>query len=430
MTELTLSQADRVAIIFAKLLDPNTPDPDYRHLKALDDEYWHVVIRILNAGKDYSQRVHVFDYEALSQKSQKWTDLRERVRLANTNINLDEVTIVDTWVVERFADAYNVLPPQEWVIKGLFLKSSLNMFFGQSGSGKTLLVMDMALKIASDLVWLPPLMGTSTSGFQTVQMPVVWCDFENGRRRVMERIAAIGRQENLPTDTPFWFYSMPHPTLDASKPASIGDLIRRVENLGAGVVVVDHFGASVGDADENTGEMAPVMSHFRMLAETTGAACFLIHHQTKNPGRYANMSDSLRGHGSILANLDTALLVRKNAYVKDQITVTAVKARDAEIEPFAAQWTYTHKPGTIKELETAKFWGVTIENMTDLVDEALISAVEDDPGMNQTALVAVVSGMTGVGQVTIRKRIKVMTKEGLIRVDNGPNNSHLYFSAG
>src|SRR4030042_2678931 len=104
--------------------------------------------------------------------------------------------------------------------------------------------------------------------------------------------------------------------------------------------------------------MAQVLSLFRQLAEETGAAVILIHHQRKGNGYSGRAADTLRGHSSIEASLDLALLVEREEQA-DLVTVKSTKTRGVDVLPFSAVFTY--EDDEAGNLATAKFWGVAAE---------------------------------------------------------------------
>jgi len=137
-----------------------------------------------------------------------------------------------------------------------------------------------------------------------------------------------------------------------------------IQQHDAGLVVLDNLGVISGDADENAADMAQVMAALRWVAEETGAALVVIHHQRKGAvgGKQRN-GDSLRGHSCIEASLDLALRVERNADDSELLSVEATKARGVAVDPFGARFSYKRKPGT-RDLETATFWGETPSNLS------------------------------------------------------------------
>ena len=149
----------------------------------------------------------------------------------------------DPWRVFTLTDAYLERPPIEYIAAGLFPLPSLNIVYGAPGTLKSLIMADLAVCVAAGELWLPPAAWMpGATGFATKHTPAMWIDFDNGARPTHERIGALARARNLPTDTPLYYYTLPTPWLDASKPESMGNLINRIISRGAQLVVIDNLG--------------------------------------------------------------------------------------------------------------------------------------------------------------------------------------------
>ncbi len=308
---------------------------------------------------------------------------------------------VDPWQPFTLADAYVDRPPIEYIAAGLFPLPSLNIVYGAPGTFKSLIMADLAICVAAGQLWLPPAEWMpGAKGFITKQAPAMWIDFDNGARPTHERIGALARARNLPTNTPLYYYSLPFPWLDASKPESIGSLINRINRMGAQLVVIDNLGLISGGAAEGTEAMIPIMGALRQLAESTAAAIVVIHHQRKTGTINARAGETLRGHSSIEASLDLAILVEREEGSKI-ISLKSTKTRGVDVYPFSAEFTYNHKPNTT-ELATAKFWGLAVEDTTsDKAIENAILAILAQETINQSALVKAVKerGITGTNRI-------------------------------
>ena len=180
-------------------------------------------------------------------------------------------------------------------------------------------------------------------------------------------------------------------------------------------------------ADENSGDMVGVMSEFRQLAEQTEAAVVLIHHQRKSTGFTGRAGDSLRGHSSIEAALDLALLVEREE-LSDTINIKATKVRGEDVHPFSAVFTCDHRDDG--ELGTAKFFGIAAE------DNRSVAAIEREvlvallgASMNKTDLTKAVKEMLPeVGINRIRDMIDRLASAGKLYISNGKNNTEKIYS--
>lgn len=336
----------------------------------------------------------------------------------------------DPWKVFTLEDAYQERPPVEYIAAGLFALPSLNIIYGAPGTLKSFLLADLATSAAAGMDWLAPapwVNGNLASSIPTRQCPVMWLDFDNGRRRTHDRFGALGRARSLAPDLPLYYYSMPSPWLNAGDKASIGGLQLRMMERGVRFVVVDNLGVVSGDADENSGDMVAIMSEFRQLAEETGAAVVLIHHQRKSTGSVGRTGDTLRGHSSIEAALDLALLIERED-LSDTVGIKATKVRGADVLPFSSVFTYELRPDG--ELATARFYGiVSDDNRSGAAIEREVLAALVARAMNKTELSkAVKEELPEVGINRIRDMIDRLASLGKLRVSNGKNNTEKIYA--
>lgn len=330
----------------------------------------------------------------------------------------------DPWAsyARTVKDFYAPRPPVTYAVTGLLSHQSLNVVYGAPGSLKSMILADLAVCVAGGLPWLPA-WDASTPGRATVQSPVVWIDFDNGERRTLDRFAALCHARKLGDDTPITAYSMPSPWLDASNPVAIDALIRRIEAHAARLVVIDNLGSVKGSTDENTGDMGQVMAQFRRVAETTGAALVVIHHQRKSNGTGGRAGDALRGHSSIEAALDLALLVEREDR-SETGTVKATKARGADVSPFTFYFTYDRDEAG--ELRAVRFFGIETDDADSdkAIDRAIFETVTaahaSQQAVNQSQLIERVKAvLEGVGVNRIRTRARLLADKGSILAIEG-----------
>jgi len=372
----------------------------------------------------------------------KWDDLDERLRSVGRGERMEALRrmmeaavpwqaagepATSSWRILTLADAYAPRPPLVYLVEGIVPRPSLIVVYGAPGVLKSFLVADMAMCVAGGLPWLPSLPSGDANPKAVVQAPVLWCDFDNGRRRTDERVEALGKAYELPASTPFYYVSMPSPWLDVTDAASLGLLGSLVRAKQIGLCVIDNLGTVSAGADENSSEMIGVMSHLRQLAEANGLAVTLIHHQRKSTQFHARTGESLRGHSSIEAALDLALLCEREEGAP-QVVLRSTKTRDVDVLPFGAVFTYEHKEGT-QELASARFYGMEVEDTES--DRAARKAILDTVGsqrrLNQQQLVGIVKKtLPNVGQNRIRSIADQLVAEGELKEGRGKHNAKLY----
>jgi RecA-family ATPase len=336
------------------------------------------------------------------------------------------------WVIFTLADAYKPRPKLRYVVDGLFPLPSLSIVYGAPGTLKSLLIADMAVSVAAGAPWLP-ILSAPTTGKPTSLAPVLWCDFDNGPRTTHERFEALGRARTLAVTAPLSYVSIPVPWLDASNTVAMAALAERIHDLGALLVCIDNLTLVKGQADENSAQMGSVMANFRHLAEDTGAAVILIHHQRKNTqggkgqDKTARAGDRLRGHSSIEAAVDLALLVEREPQ-SSTLDLQSTKTRGVDVLPFKAQFTYEHKTGTT-ELATARFFGMAFEDKVSdrAIEQAVVKTVASHPRINQKTLrQQVKQNLPKVPMHRINSAIHRLERQKKLTTQIGERGSKLY----
>ncbi len=345
----------------------------------------------------------------------------------------DQLEDVFGWTFRTLHDAYAEREPTQYVVSQLLALPSLNIVYGAPGCLKSMLLADLATCVAGNHNWLEPLPELEhTVTFPTLQKPVLWIDFDNGTRRTDDRFGALARARNLQPHIPLYYASMPCPWLDASNAAEVEQLRWRIQALDAALVIIDNLGTVCGDADENSSAMIKVLGNFRRLAEETNSAVVIIHHQRKTSGFNSRAGESLRGHSSIEAALDLALLVQREDEQSPTVEIKSTKTRGVDVWPFAAMFTYEHKKDT-NDLYKARFWGVSVDddNSDRSLDAAIFEVLKAEGGLSQSGLIkGVREVLPDMGINRIRRRLTYHEAKGKIENrSEGLKNAKAYHLA-
>lgn len=355
-----------------------------------------------------------------------------------------ENTTDDGWTIRTALDALADHPPLEYLIDQLLPTPCLAIVYGGPGSLKSMILADMAVCVAAGVPWLNQLDADTVQPgvtLQTVQAPVLWIDFDNGKRRTDIRLGALLRARTLGPDTPLHYVSMPVPHLDASKPVHVDALAARIKQGGYRLVVIDNLGLITGNVEENSADMANVMGNLRRLVEDTGCALILIHHQRKSSGNGdangVRKGETLRGHSSIEASLDLALLVERKAG-EDAVALVPTKVRDfLGWDIIGAHFTYGHKDGT-RDLWTARFFSEATASKEENALRQLRTVIREvcrlQPGIAQTPLVNEIKDRLAVtvdgkvpGVNKVRGTLKQMVDDGTLE-QSGKAGSYQYWA--
>jgi hypothetical protein len=182
-------------------------------------------------------------------------------------------------------------------VEGMFLDESMSVIYGQSNSGKTFWMADVAMHVAAGLEW---------RGLAVEQRGVAWVAME-GSHGIYNRIEAW-RLEHGMENTTLPFVVIPV-ALDLLNPdADTGPLIAALqaaqERLGMpfGLIVVDTLSRAMAGGNENApDDMGALVTNGTRIQQTVKAHVAWIHHAGKDDAKGA------RGHSLLRAATDTEI---------------------------------------------------------------------------------------------------------------------------
>lgn len=187
--------------------------------------------------------------------------------------------------------------PPGWIVKGLVPAADLIVLFGESGAGKSFVMLDICLSVAR---------GTPWRGMRTRQGRVVYIAAEGGggfRKRLTAY--AIHHDLNL-ADVPI---DIIHAAPNFLQKADALDVAKAIVAGGpASLVIVDTFAQVTPGANENASEgMGLAIAHCHGIRRATGATVVLVHHAGKDAAKGA------RGWSGLRAAADAEISVSKSA---------------------------------------------------------------------------------------------------------------------
>lgn len=301
----------------------------------------------------------------------------------------------DPWKIFTLRDAKQPREPLTWLVSDRILPmNSLSIWYGAPGTLKSMVLADLAMCVAAGHPWLAR--QDKRRGHATLGGPVLWLDFDNGQRRTQERFAALAAAHNVPPSAPLHYVSMPEPRLDVGDTESAAALADRIVRLNAQLVIIDNLGVICGNADENSADMQKPMGGLRWLVEATGTAVIVLHHQRKTPAATGNgpasrAGDSLRGHGSIEAALDYAVLVNRD---DDDVILKATKARGPNFKQLGLKFTYENDEND--ELTAARFFPTDAPSPDELnaarFEQDIIDVLRKTPYLNANEICKKLNG--------------------------------------
>lgn len=207
------------------------------------------------------------------------------------------------------SDELYMLPGFEWRIKGVLPATGLAAIFGQSGSGKSFLVLDMLHSLALGHTWF---------GHKVKQCSTTYIALE-GETGITQRVKAYEiRRGEIPENVRYVTQSF-----NLNDADDLNDLASAIIAAGTGdVVVLDTLNRATPGTDENDSKaMGTIIANAKILQELTGGLVLLVHHTGKDQNK------GMRGHSSLHAALDCAIEVKGNG---DHRAWNVVKSKDGE----------------------------------------------------------------------------------------------------
>jgi hypothetical protein len=190
------------------------------------------------------------------------------------------------------------LPPQTWLVKGVIPQTGMGIVYGDSGSGKTFITIDLTLSIARGLSW------------QTcrVKQPigVLYVSAEGGGA-MGARLQAYAKHHDTDLSAlPFGVVTVGLNLRGGDDQKVIdGCYEMRSRGVPIGLIVLDTLNRTMGGGDENSSQdMGAYLDAVARVVEKTGAFVLVVHHSGKDAKKGA------RGHSSLRAAVDTELEVK------------------------------------------------------------------------------------------------------------------------
>jgi len=185
---------------------------------------------------------------------------------------------------------------KEWQVADILGVGEFSTFFGEPGSGKSVLVGDLLLHAAANRDWHQRKIRGGLSVYLALERASV----------VIRRALAFRVRTDL-VNLPFALVSGPINFLDAAVAQQIVDTVHRMEDeTGVGLVLlgVDTVSAALCGGDENSPrDMGAFVATIRRIqAGVPSAHVVAVHHQPHDAPR-------LRGHGALLGAVDTTVEV-------------------------------------------------------------------------------------------------------------------------
>ncbi len=207
---------------------------------------------------------------------------------------------------------------QTWLIKNVLEVGGLAMLVGESGVGKSFVVIDMAVSVALGESWL---------GSAVIQGPVFVIAGE-GHSGFRNRLRAIEKHRNRSlVHAPLFFSNAAISLIDPRSVIEARTAIEKMETMhGApALIIIDTLHRNAGGADENSAKdisavLKEIDSKLRVFAKS--CAVLIVHHSGHNDKLRA------RGSSSLYGAMDTELMLKRDG--EDTVTLSVTKQKNHE----------------------------------------------------------------------------------------------------
>jgi hypothetical protein len=190
---------------------------------------------------------------------------------------------------------------KRWLVHHLLAVGETSVFYGEPGSGKSVLAEDIGLHVAGGMDWYSR---------PVKQAAVLYIALERSNV-VARRALAFAREHDLEhARLPF---AMVRGPLDFRDPKVAGLIVATITDLSnrygceAGMIIVDTVSRALCGGDENSPkDMGALIANLASVQGGIDVHLLLTHHQAAEKER-------MRGHGALLGAVDTTVHVTKSA---------------------------------------------------------------------------------------------------------------------
>lgn len=181
-------------------------------------------------------------------------------------------------------------------VEGLMVEGSAGVVYGESNSGKTFFVLDLALHIAAGMTW---------RGREVEQGGVIYVAMEGG---VAFRNRVTAWKNEIAEDRRVSFAAIMMPINMLDEDADTDRLIEAIGEAAAAMeipvrlVVIDTLSRAMAGGNENSSDiMGALVMNMDRIRDATKAAVWFVHHSGKDAAKGA------RGHSLLRAAIDTEI---------------------------------------------------------------------------------------------------------------------------
>ena len=227
-------------------------------------------------------------------------------------------------VVNVNADLHEPVPEKQWIVEGLCTKGECAIVSGSSKSGKSYLMTNLAITIASGGLWL--------GRFPCTKSRVLYLNGENqiddARARFHAVFNAMGADPDQCEQITMICADGAMRTIQSLKKC----LIAEITDHNYGVVLLDPMYCFYKGSEIDEADAKGFVSCIKDVCRETGAVVFCVHHHSKGAAMYKNASSRASGSGMLQRAFSTLL------------DISEVNDKDTELPEGQRGYEFTGQP--------------------------------------------------------------------------------------
>jgi len=307
-------------------------------------------------------------------------------------------------------DEFMQRPPKEWKIENLVGERDLVTIFGEAGSGKTFVVIDLIYSAALGRDWVREYdpADSKPGKFKIARPLTVAYAFGEGGAGLPDRFRAAEKYYGKPLTDVYFVEDVPQ-LYKGNDPSGISVFISDYARAQAAgevpaldLLIIDTQANATLGADENSSShMAEVIANAQKAIKALGCAVILIHHATKAGGTY-------RGSSVLHGAADCIIEVKKTE--SGDRAISLFKLKDGE--------TWDAQKFTILAHSTPNGAYVAWEGTAatgskrQMDDDAILRLLQDNPAQRFTAVQ--IESLTGISRTTAGRALGRLTGKGTV----------------
>lgn len=291
------------------------------------------------------------------------------------------------------------------LVKGLLHRSTKGILGGSSKAGKTWILLDLAVSVAT---------GRDFLNYPTTRAKVLFMNFEIQEEFFKERLGKLLEKKGLqPSDIEQTLdvWTLRGQNLNAED--FLSSLADRIRNSGYSLAIIDPiYKLMVGRSESSNWGVGLLCHGIERLMEKSGAAVVYAHHFTKGNQAKKKAMDRMSGSGVFARDADTIVTLTDHA-MEGCSTVEVTQRNMASPKPFVVEWDWplmVVRP----DLDPAELSDDKKQNQHE-VSDFLLSLLRSCPLTTTAWQAAAQAG--GVSRATFFRRIALLKDTGEVQLD-------------